>query len=209
MNHFDAVAKSWDEPAKVDRARKVAERIAARVPTLAAARVLEVGAGTGLLGFALRDRARHVTLADGSAEMVAVAGEKLRAQGACNVDVVKLDLEAEPLPAARYDVVCALLVLHHVRDVPALLRKLHAALEPGGYVCVSDLDAEDGSFHGPGADVQQGFDRRALGEELARAGFAEVRFEDAFDITKPVAAGGVRTFPAFLAIARRPPGAPA
>jgi 2-polyprenyl-3-methyl-5-hydroxy-6-metoxy-1,4-benzoquinol methylase len=207
MHDFDAKARTWDQPDKVAVARKVADLVAARVPVLAQARVLEVGAGTGLLGFALRDRARHVTLVDGSAEMVAVAGEKLRAQGACNVEVVKLDLEREPLPAARYDVVCALLVLHHVRDVGALLRKLHAALEPGGYLCVSDLDAEDGLFHGAGFDGHPGFDRAALAGELRRAGFAEVRFEDAFAIEKPVADGGVRSFPAFLAVARRPPAA--
>lgn len=201
---FDAKARSWDEPAKADRARAIAERIAARVPALAQARVLEVGAGTGLLGFALRDRVKHVTLVDGSAEMVAVAGEKLRAQGACNVDVVKLDLEREPLPAARYDVVCALLVLHHVRDTEALLRKLHGALEPGGYLCVSDLDAGDGSFHDAGFDGHDGFDRAALAAELGRAGFVDVRFEDAFEIEKPVAGGAVRSFPAFLAVARTP-----
>lgn len=207
MHDFDAKARDWDVPVKVDRARKVADLVAARVPALAAARVLEVGAGTGLLGFALRDRARHVTLVDGSAEMVAVAGEKLRAQGACNVDVVRLDLEREALPAARYDVVCALLVLHHVRDTEALLRKLHGALEPGGYLCVSDLDAEDGAFHGPGFDGHDGFDRADLGAQLGRAGFVEVRFEDAFELPKPVAGGAVRSFPAFLVVARKPAAA--
>ena len=112
MTDFDQKARTWDaDPAKVDRARRVADLIAARVPALAQARVLEVGAGTGLLGFALRDRAGHVTLADASTEMLAVAGEKLRAQGACNVDVVKLDLTADPLPPARYGVVCALILL--------------------------------------------------------------------------------------------------
>jgi 2-polyprenyl-3-methyl-5-hydroxy-6-metoxy-1,4-benzoquinol methylase len=204
MNDFDAKARSWDEPDKLDRARRVADLITARVPMLAAARVLEVGAGTGLLGFALRDRVRHVTLADSSGEMLAVAGEKLRAQGACNVDVVQLDLEREPLPPARYDVVCALLVLHHVADTAALLEKLHAALEPGGYLCLSDLDAEDGSFHGPGFQGHDGFDRAALAGQLARAGFEEVRFEDAFQIRKPNPGGGMGTFPAFLAVGRKP-----
>lgn len=204
MDDFDAKARGWDEPAKVARARRVAELIAARVPGLAGARVLEVGAGTGLLGFALRERVRHVTLVDGSAEMVSVAGEKLRAQGARNVDVVKLDLEREPLPGARYDVVCALLVLHHVRDTETLLRKLHGALEPGGHLCVSDLDAEDGSFHGAGFEGHNGFDRGALAAELGGAGFVAVRFEDAFAIEKPIVGGAVRRFPGFLAVARKP-----
>jgi 2-polyprenyl-3-methyl-5-hydroxy-6-metoxy-1,4-benzoquinol methylase len=204
MNEFDVKARGWDaDPAKVDRARKVADLVAARVPILARARVLEIGAGTGLLGFALRDRARHVTLADSSAEMLAVAREKLRAEGPCNVDLMALDLGDGSLPAARFDVVCALLVLHHVPDTGALLRWVHQVLEPGGHLCLSDLDVEDGSFHGHGFAGHHGFDRARLAEALQRAGFAEVRFETAFEIQKPVHGGEVRTFPAFLAVARR------
>ncbi len=203
-NEFDAKARSWDADAtKVERARKVADLVAARVPILARARVLEVGAGTGLLGFALRDRAAHVTLVDSSEEMLAVAREKLRAVGPCNVEVVALDVEKDPLPAARYDVVCALLVLHHVADTDALLRRLHQVLEPGGYLCLSDLDAEDGSYHGPGFHGHNGFDRGRLAEALGRAGFAAVGFETAYRIEKPVPGGGTRTFPAFLAVARK------
>ncbi len=204
MNEFDAKARSWDaDPAKADRARKVADLVAARVPILARARVLEVGAGTGLLGFALRDRVAHVTLADSSTEMLAVAREKLRAQGPCNVDVMALDLVDGPLPPERFDVVCALLVLHHVPDTEALLRRLFQALEPGGYLCLSDLDREDGSFHGHGNVPHEGFDRARLAEALARAGFTDLRFEDAFEIEKPVHGGQLRRFPAFLALARR------
>ncbi len=200
QSEFDAKARGWDtDPAKVERARRVADLVAARVPILARARVLEIGAGTGLLGFALRDRAAHVTLVDSSEEMLAVSREKLRALGPCNVDVVALDLEHGRLPAASYGVVCALLVLHHVADVDALLLRLHEALEPGGYLCLSDLDAEDGSFHGAGFGGHTGFDRRALAEEIARAGFEPPRFETAFEIRK-----GGRAYPAFLAVARRP-----
>jgi len=205
MNEFDAKARGWDaDPAKVERARKVAELVAARVPILAGARVLEVGAGTGLLGFALRDRAGHVTLADSSTEMLAVARDKLRAQGPCNVDVISLDLVEGPLPAARFEVVCALLVLHHVSDTEALLRRLFQALEPGGYLCLSDLDAEDGSFHGHGKVPHEGFDRARMAEALQRTGFIDARFETAFEIEKPVHGGQLRRFPAFLVVARRP-----
>jgi ubiquinone/menaquinone biosynthesis C-methylase UbiE len=211
QHEFDAKARSWDaDPAKLERARKVAALVAARVPLLARARVLEVGAGTGLLGFELRDRAAHVTLADSSEEMLAVSREKLRAQGPCNVDVIALDLEKGPLPVSSYGVVCALLVLHHVADVETLLGRLHQVLEPGGTLCLSDLDAEDGSFHGHGFTGHKGFDRDRLAEALGRAGFGDVHFETAFEIEKPVQGGGTRRFPAFLAVARKgtAPGTP-
>jgi 2-polyprenyl-3-methyl-5-hydroxy-6-metoxy-1,4-benzoquinol methylase len=204
MNPFDAKARTWDaDPTKVDRARKVADLIAARVPLLTKARVLEIGAGTGLLGFALRDRAKHVTLADSSTEMLAVATEKLEAAGPCKVNVIALDLQRDPPPAERYDVVCALLVLHHVQDTAALLRKLHGVLEPGGYLCLSDLDKEDGAFHGPGFGGHHGFDRGELKTILERTGFTDVQFQQAFELQKAVD-GVLRSFPAFLATARRP-----
>ncbi|HET6439574.1 MAG TPA: class I SAM-dependent methyltransferase [Anaeromyxobacter sp.] len=208
MDDFGAKARSWDlDPSKAERARRVADLIAARVPMLAGARVLEVGAGTGLLGLALRDRVKHVTLADGSAEMLAVAGEKVAAIGPCNVDLLPIDLERDR-PRGRYELVCALLVLHHVEDVDALLDKLHDALEPGGYLCISDLEAEDGGFHGPGFTGHHGFDRGALRASLERAGFSEIEFQHAFEIEKPVK-GVTRSFPAFLAFARRPATSPA
>ena len=196
---FDAKARTWDaDPAKLQRADKVADLMAARIPGLAGARVLEYGAGTGLLGFALRGRARQVTLADSSREMLAVAREKLEQSGADNVDVVELDLSRGQMPDRRYDVICLLQVLHHVADTEGLLARFHDALEPGGFLCLSDLDSEDGSFHGPGFDGHSGFDRVRLAASLARAGFEEVRLETAFEICK-----GGRAYPAFLAVARR------
>jgi len=196
---FDARARTWDlDAAKLERAGKVAELMAARIPGLAGAQVLEYGAGTGLLGFALQGRARHVTLADSSREMLAVAREKLAASGADNVEVVALDLARGEVPDRRFDVVCTLLVLHHVADTDALLRRFHTLLEPGGTLVVSDLDAEDGSFHGAGFDGHSGFDRVRLAASLRAAGFDEVGLETAFEIRK-----GGRAYPAFLAVARR------
>ncbi len=201
---FDALARSWDDEGRRERARMVAEAIAAAVPGLAQARVLEYGAGTGLLAFALRGRVAHVTLADSSREMLAVAREKIAAAGAVDLSVLPLDLTTDPPPAQPFDVICSLLVLHHVPDTDALLRRLHDAVEPGGYLCLSDLDREDGSFHGHGKVPHEGFDRARLAEALARAGFTDLHFEDAFDIEKPVHGDRLRRFPAFLAVARRP-----
>ena len=70
-----------------------------------------------------------------------------------NVDAVLLDLTRDPPPPGRFGLVASLLALHHVPDVDGILRAFHSTLEPGGILCISDLDLEDGSFHGPGVDV--------------------------------------------------------
>ncbi len=203
LTDFDARAAGWDaDAAKVDRARRVAAAIVREVPDLTRRSVLEYGAGTGLLGFALAPHAASVTLADVSSGMLDEARRKLREMGASNVGTLRLDLLHDPVPPGRHGVVCTLMTLHHVPDVDRALRGFHEMLEPGGFLFVSDLDLEDGSFHGPGFDGHPGFDRDDLAGRIARAGFDRARFSTAFTVNR--SAGGVeRSYPAFLAVARR------
>jgi 2-polyprenyl-3-methyl-5-hydroxy-6-metoxy-1,4-benzoquinol methylase len=200
---FDAKASTWDaDPAKVERARRVAEAIARDVPDLARRSVLDYGAGTGLLGFHLLPRAARITFADASRGMLAVVEEKISGTSAGKADAVLLDLTRDPPPAGRFGLVATLMALHHVPDVAGILRAFHSILEPGGVLCISDLDLEDGSFHGPGVEVHPGFDRAALEEAMRTAGFGPVRFSTPCEVRKDVA-GETRTYPMFLATASR------
>jgi 2-polyprenyl-3-methyl-5-hydroxy-6-metoxy-1,4-benzoquinol methylase len=197
---FDAKARTWDEDeAKRRRAERVAAAIAARFP-LAGRAVLEYGAGTGLLGLALRPLVADVTLADVSREMLAVADDKIAAGGFRNARTLLLDLSVGPAPDRRYDLVCSLMALHHVPDIDGILRAFHGVLSPRGALCIADLDREDGSYHGAGFTGHAGFDRADLGGRIARAGFADVRFETVFEMTKATGTGQ-RVFPVFLATA--------
>jgi len=202
VSEFDGRAGSWDDAQKVERARRVAEAIARAVPLSPAMAVLEYGAGTGLLALALADRVGHVTLADSSTGMLEVARRKIEAGRIDNARTLLLDLSKDPLPAARFDLVCSLLTLHHVRDTDALLRDFVKLLRAQGVVCLADLDREDGSFHGEDADVHRGFDRSDLGARMERAGFRGVRFETACVIRKG-SRGVERSYPVFLAVASR------
>jgi ubiquinone/menaquinone biosynthesis C-methylase UbiE len=202
MSQFDARAATWDDdPAKRDRARVVADAIRAAVPVTPRTTVLEYGCGTGLLGLALAPSVAHVTMADSSDGMLEVLRRKLEAGAARNATALRLDLEHDPLPADRYDLVCSLLTLHHVHDLDPVLRGLRAALTEGGTLCVADLDAEDGSFHGHGADVHQGFDRAALAERLRAAGFATPDFTTVHEIERG-SGEATRRYGVFLAVAR-------
>ncbi|MEI6226468.1 MAG: class I SAM-dependent methyltransferase [Deltaproteobacteria bacterium] len=200
---FDAKASTWDaDPSKVDRARRVAEAIARDVPDLAGRSVLDYGAGTGLLGFHLLPHASRITFADVSKGMLAVVEEKIAKVGAGIADAILLDLTRDPPPARRFGLVCTLMALHHVPDVDGILKAFHSTLEPGGVLCISDLDLEDGSFHGPGVGVHHGFVRAALERKIRAAGFGPVRFSTPCDVRKE-AGGESRTYPIFLAVATR------
>ena len=198
MSDFDQRAKEWDnDPAKVRRAEAVADGIRRRVKLTPAMSALEYGAGTGLLGFMLADELGPMTLADISEGMLAVAREKIAASGREQIEALRLDLCADPLPARRYDLVFSLMTLHHVPDTDAALRALRAVLAPGGRLCIADLDAEDGSFHGAGVDLHHGFEREDLARRARAAGFESVAFDTVFEVHKPVD-GNPRRYPVFL-----------
>lgn len=197
---FDELAETWDDdPQKVERARIVAARIVERLAPTSATRLLEYGAGTGLVAEALADRVGAMTLADPSAGMRAAMAAKVDA-GSLPADarIVDLDLAAEPRPDDRYDLAVAVQVLHHVADLDPVLAGFAAVVERGGRLCVVDLEAEDGSFHAEGFAGHHGFERNDLAARIEGAGFRDVVFEHAYDLQRDG-----RTYPLFLAIATR------
>ncbi len=116
------------------------------------------------------------------------------------MEAVKLDLLTETSTQPRFDVIYSAMTLHHIPDTDAILRRFHEVLARPGYLCIADLDSEDGSFHGAGFDGHLGFDRPTLGDKARRAGFASVKFTTAFEMSKKVN-GVSRSFPVFLMIA--------
>jgi ubiquinone/menaquinone biosynthesis C-methylase UbiE len=203
MIDFDSKAREWDSnPVFLDRADKIAAAIQAAVPLNRAMRALDYGCGTGLLSFPLKDALGHITLKDSSAGMLAVLREKIAAQGVQNMTLRQADLASEETPDDRYDLIYTSMVLHHIPDTAGILATFHTLLNPGGHLCVADLDPEDGSFHGIEVDVHHGFDRQALARLAEAAGFGEVRFDTVFEIAKETAAG-TRAFPVFLMVARK------
>lgn len=196
---FDGRAQTWDDANKIERAEAVADGIRAAVPLDRSMKALEYGAGTGLLSFALRDALGPMTLADSSSGMRAVAEQKIVTANAKNMHVMDFDLMRDAIPADRYDLICSMMTLHHVPDVPRALAAFHELLNADGWLCIADLDAEDGSFHGEGARVHHGFERGALRAALAAAGFADIAVGDCWKVER-----GGRAYSVFLACCRRP-----
>jgi len=201
--HFDSKARQWDDnPVFQERGLKIAQAIRQAVPLHAHMSALDYGCGTGLLSFPLKDELGAILLADSSIGMLDVVSEKIATQGVTNMTPMKLDLLIDPPPAQRFDLIVTAMTLHHVPDTDLILRIFHGLLSPGGYLCIADLDKEDGSFHGPEVDVHHGFDQADLSRRAAQAGFADIQFQTVFSIAKEHATG-TRDYPVFLMTARR------
>ncbi len=201
---FDGKAATWDaDPAKVERAQAVARAIRAAVPLDPSVRLLEYGAGTGLVTEALRDAVGPVTLADTSAGMRDVMHAKIDAGAIPDARVWDLDLATGPVPDERFDLVVTVMTLHHIADLDPVLSAFAHLLVEGGHLCVVDLDEEDGSFHVEGFAGHHGFDRSALAARLTAAGFTDISFQDCHQVVRD----GAR-YPLFLAVCVRGPAGP-
>ncbi len=199
MPTFDERSRDWDTAPRVERAHAVARLILETVRPTPDMRVLEVGAGTGLLGLALLPHVQSVVLADSSAGMLEAAATKIARDGLDGASTLRFELAVDAPPAMAFDLVTSLLALHHVPDTDAALAGLARLVVPGGRLALADLEAEDGSFHeDPAEAVLHGFDRDDLRRRLEAAGFLDVEFRPAWEMTR-----GDRAYPVFLVTATR------
>lgn len=202
MSSFDERAATWDDETKIERARVVAEAVRRAVPLTGSTRVLEYGAGTGLVSQELASGVGPITLADPSAGMREVMHGKV-ASGAlpATARVWDLDLSAGDVPGERFDLIVSVMTLHHILDLAPVFDGFARLLDDGGRLCVVDLVKEDGSFH-QGRDFHghNGFDTDDLTARLASAGFTGVHVEQVHEVVKDGAA-----YPLFMAVGTRAP----
>jgi ubiquinone/menaquinone biosynthesis C-methylase UbiE len=95
-------------------------------------RVLEIGAGTGLVTPALARNALDVIATDYSSEMVALLELRVRKARLTNVRCERADLHELRFGASSFDAVVAANVLHLVRDLPEAIAALRPVLKPAG-----------------------------------------------------------------------------
>lgn len=203
MSEFDSRAGSWDDnPVHWKRSEAIAKSILKIIPVHSKMNALEYGAGTGILSFLLANDFSEITMMDNSAEMVRMMNEKLVISKISNLKALLFDLEHSDYAAGKFDCIFTQMVLHHVSDVSLLLGKFNQLLNPGGYLAIADLYAEDGSFHGPGFEGHNGFDVVELQKEVEKTGLKHITTEQCFTVKKSID-GEIREFPVFLMVAQK------
>ncbi len=202
---FDKEATSWDEePKRVKLVNDIADAISDEVMLTSNMDALDFGCGTGLLTLLLHPLVHSITGVDNSQGMLDVLKAKIKNRNLTNVRTQYLDLEKGDVLEGSYHLIVSCMTLHHIREIRPLLDQFYKVLDPSGYLCIADLDLDDGQFHGNNDGVFHfGFDRIVLRKSFIGAGFDDIRDRTAAKIIKPIHDGGIRSFTIFTMTGRK------
>jgi ubiquinone/menaquinone biosynthesis C-methylase UbiE len=202
---FDKEAASWDEnPARVNLAREVANAISTQIVLMPHMDVMDFGCGTGLLTARIQPLVRSVTGVDSSRGMLDILNMKIDKLKLSNVSTVLVDPDRGDALAGSYDLVLSNMTLHHIKEIEPLFAQFYKITKSAGYLCIADLDSDEGRFHEDNSGVfHSGFDRNVLRKIFTETGFENVRDTTAAEVVKPVRTGEMRRFTIFLMNGRK------
>jgi ubiquinone/menaquinone biosynthesis C-methylase UbiE len=200
---FDKEAASWDEnPSRVKLAKDVARAISNQVVLTPEMDVMDFGCGTGLLTIQIQPNVHSITGVDSSQGMLDMFNMKIARLN--KVSAVHVDLDKGDTLSGNYDLVVSNMTLHHIKEIEPLFAQFYKITVPGGYLCIADLDLDDGQFHVDNTGVFHcGFDRATLRKIFMEAGFDNVRDINAAEVVKPRTNGELQRFTVFLMTGRK------
>jgi cyclopropane fatty-acyl-phospholipid synthase-like methyltransferase len=185
IDHFAHKSKSWDmNSRRVKNAQSISSLILKNIPISKNMKVMDLGAGTGLLSFFIAPYVSKVVAVDNSASML----DEFRIKSSefeCETEAIYTDIMKYDTKN-KFDLIISSMTLHHIQDINALFSKLYELLNDNGYIAIADLDSEDGTFHSEDTGVcHYGFDRDEISQIAKDAGFKDIQIETASIINKP------------------------
>jgi ubiquinone/menaquinone biosynthesis C-methylase UbiE len=173
---FDNYAKTWDTDKRIDRARVIANEISNSILINENYSAMEFGCGTGLVSFNLYEKFKNIALIDSSKGMIEILHSKIEKCKVTNMVTYNLDITNKTSLDMKFDVIYTSMVLHHINDTKAIIKRFYELLNKDGYLCIVDLDEEDGSFHKnyPEFDGHNGFNQDDLKNTLSDCGFKDI-----------------------------------
>ena len=154
--------------------------------------VLDLGSGGGidvLLSAARVGPTGKAYGLDMTDEMLDLARANTEKAGATNVEFLKGQMEAVPLPDASVDVIISNCVVNLSPDKPAVFAEMYRVLRPGGRIGISDVVADDDVSTDERAErgnwvgcIAGALSRNEYETGLTAAGFADVHITFTHDV---------------------------
>ena len=138
---WDARVEAWEKVAATDTFRMLRDRIVDVAEPRSDDRVLDLGAGTGLVALELAPRVARVVAFDISRGMLDRLQSRAIDKSLTNVALVEGDMRSLPFDDESFDVVVSNYAFHHLDD-PAkelALSEVRRVLVPGGRLVLCDM----------------------------------------------------------------------
>ncbi|MFW2578152.1 class I SAM-dependent methyltransferase [Aliarcobacter butzleri] len=180
MSRFDERAKDWDKKqTTLDKSDACINHLKEKIDFSNIKNILDYGCGTGLIAFNLVEENNEVLGLDNSYGMIEEFNKKVKEKNLSNIKAKKHNILEEDLPKNSFDLIVISMSLHHIEDIDMFFKKSFEALKNGGYICINDLDKEDGSFHTKHNNegvYHFGFSEDELVETAKKIGFSDSSF---------------------------------
>ena len=138
-------------------------------------KIVDLGAGEGLLSQLLARRAEEVVCIDNSPKMVEFGSELAKKNGFTNLTYKLGDIEEVPLEDQVFDLALLSQALHHAQHPQQAIQEAFRILKPGGQLVIIDLlEHQFEKAHELYADVWLGFSENKLYQFLKEAGFRQI-----------------------------------
>ena len=183
---FNQLILTEDEDIRVKRAHAVSIEIESYMGH-GPLEVMEFGCKTGLISLNLKNKISEGLLVDSSAENIKELEQKLRDRHLSHLqtytgDILESDIDRQ------FDVIYSSMVVHHIKDFKAVIKKLVSYLKNNGKLIIVDLLPDSGEFHRHHLefDGHHGFTINEMVAALKEAGLKEVTGRKFYSSYKPI-----------------------
>lgn len=185
---FDEYAIDWDTERRKKRSKIVAKEIRKEAEITKKDKCLEFGCGTGLISINLYQYSKKIDLLDTSEEMLARVEAKIKNKQINNMGTIYLDITKDDVLENKYDVIYTSMVLHHIKNINAIIKNFYKMLNKSGRLCIVDLNNVSREFHKNELDfdAHDGFDTKELKEILENSGFINVKVKTFYESIKKI-----------------------
>ena len=138
-------------------------------------RIVDLGAGEGMLSHLLAKRAESVVCVDSSPKMVEFGSELAKRNKIENLSYILGDIQEVPLEDGGFDIALLSQALHHAQSPERAISEAFRILKQGGRISI--LDLKEHTFEKARelyADTWLGFSERSLIQWLEAAGFVDI-----------------------------------